>query len=364
MRTSDSSRTVIPFERWPDVDRFAWQAAVRPGDPFEDVGPAASWRPATQALVRRAYGRWLGYLLWQRRLDPKIAPADRINADLLRGYIGCLQSQCLDTTVTMHVSGLAQALAVMAPEHGWSWLRRTTAQLRGSIRRRKRKDLKVRSSRELFHLGLSLMQGADGASRLAWKQAVQFRDGLLIALLAARPLRLKNLAALEFDRSLVRTGDGFRLLLSPDETKTHVFVDLPLDGALADRLEGYLDHYRPVLLGAKECPLLWITQDGRAMTPGAIYGSITRRTRKIFGVAINPHLFRDCAATSLAIDDPAHVRVATTLLGHGSPTSTTRYYNQATTVTAAGKYAQTVLALRRGRINSRDRNWRLRWLVP
>jgi site-specific recombinase XerD len=248
----------------------------------------------------------------------------------------------------------------MAPERDWSWLRRVAAQIRGNIRRRKRKDLKIRSSRELFHLGLSLMEEADGTSRLAWKQAVQFRDGLLIALLAARPLRLKNLAALEFDHSLVRTGDGFRLLLSPEETKTHIFVDLPLNGPLADCVERYLHYYRPVLLGAKECPLLWITQDGRAMIPGAIYRCITRRTRKAFGVAINPHLFRDCAATSLAIDDPAHVRVATTLLGHRSLTSTTRYYNQATTVTAAGKYAQTVLALRRGPINSRDRNWRLR----
>ena len=68
MRTSDSSRTVIPFERWPDVDRLAWQAAVRPGDPFEDVGPevadlAAAYRGnevVQMSLVRAETARVAG----------------------------------------------------------------------------------------------------------------------------------------------------------------------------------------------------------------------------------------------------------------------------------------------------------------
>jgi integrase/recombinase XerD len=40
-------------------------------------------------------------------------------------------------------------------------------------------------------------------------RAMQFRDGLIIALLAARPLRLRNLTRLELDRTVGRRGDGW-----------------------------------------------------------------------------------------------------------------------------------------------------------
>jgi integrase len=40
-------------------------------------------------------------------------------------------------------------------------------------------------------------------------------------------------------------------------------------------------------------------------------------------------LFRDAAATTLAIADPAHVRVAAPLLGHRTFTTTERHYQQA-----------------------------------
>jgi site-specific recombinase XerD len=349
---------VIPIHRWPGHDLAAWQAAVQPGDPFEDAGPAATWRSATKALVVRCYGRWLGFLLDLGCLDPEALPDSRIDEEVLRHYIARLRSQCLDTTTTMYIEGLARALTIMAPHGDWSWLWRAAQHLRGTMRRRKRKDLKVRPSQELFDLGLRLMDKADAPSPLVCQRAVLFRDGLLIALLAARPLRLKNLAALEIDRHVVRTGEDFRLCLSPDETKTHVHIDLPIDGELADRLERYLEDHRPTLLGASQSPLLWITHDGRAMRSCAVYKSIVTRTRKAFGVAINPHLFRDCAATSLAIEDPGHVQVAATLLGHRSLSSTTRHYNQATTLTAARTYARTIADLRRGTLGRRDREWR------
>ena len=54
---------------------------------------------------------------------------------------------------------------------------------------------------------------------------MQFRDGLIVALLAARPLRLRNLAGLELDRTLMRRGEAW-------------WIDIPADGdqdAPADR---------------------------------------------------------------------------------------------------------------------------------
>jgi integrase/recombinase XerD len=65
------------------------------------------------------------------------------------------------------------------------------------------------------------------------------------------------------------------------------------------------------------------------MTQMAIYDRIRAQTKQHFGVALNPHLFRDAAATTLAIADPAHVRLAAPLLGHRTFTTTEKYYRQA-----------------------------------
>ena len=83
------------------------------------------------------------------------------------------------------------------------------------------------------------------------------------------------------------------------------------------------------------------------MTSEAIYERICLRTCAAFGHAINPHLFRDCAATTIALRDPKHVMVARDLLGHSRLDITERYYNQARAVEVARKYQDTVLALRR-----------------
>jgi 3',5'-cyclic AMP phosphodiesterase CpdA len=76
---------------------------------------------------------------------------------------------------------------------------------------------------------------------------------------------------------------------------------------------------------------------GPPMTDNGIYNRIVARTREGLGHPINPHLFRDCAATSIAIEDPAHIGIASRLLGHRTRSTTERYYNQARGVEASHK---------------------------
>jgi integrase len=58
---------------------------------------------------------------------------------------------------------------------------------------------------------------------------------------------------------------------------------------------------------------------------------------------MNPHLFRDAAATTLAIHDPQHVRIAAPLLGHRTFATTERYYQQATAMEAHCDYVRAIL---------------------
>ena len=263
-----------------------------------------------------------------------------------------------DASVVIYLDGLVRALGILAPEGDWAWLQGVAKRCRAEARTRKPKAARLRESRELFELGLQLMDDAGVASPLAWKQAVRFRDGLMIALLAARPLRLANFAGLQIDRHLVRAGGDFWLMLSPDETKTHVHIELPIPRVLNPYLERYLEEHRRTLSVGRTSPFLWLTHDARPLRPPAVYKAIVKRTRKAFGRSVNPHLFRDCAATSLAIEDPEHVRAASALLGHTSLASTTKYYNQATTLSASRQHTRAVMALRRSRGSRRSAEWR------
>ena len=76
------------------------------------------------------------------------------------------------------------------------------------------------------------------------------------------------------------------------------------------------------------------------MTEIAIYDRICKHTKEAFGAAINPHLFRDAAATTLAIEDPEHVRVAAPLLGHRTFATTEKYYQQAKSLEAHRVYVE------------------------
>jgi integrase len=82
------------------------------------------------------------------------------------------------------------------------------------------------------------------------------------------------------------------------------------------------------------------------MTMKAIYERIVRTTEEAFGVAINPHFFRDIAATTIAYADPERVRIAAQLLGHRRFATTDHYYLQASMAAANRRRQASLLRLR------------------
>jgi integrase len=62
---------------------------------------------------------------------------------------------------------------------------------------------------------------------------------------------------------------------------------------------------------------------------------------------MNPHLFRDCAATTIALNDPEHVLITRDLLGHTTLRTAERYYNLARSVEAARAHQKLIRSLRR-----------------
>src|SRR5215217_2463066 len=82
--------------------------------------------------------------------------------------------------------------------------------------------------------------------------------------------------------------------------------------------------------------ILWPERGGsRFGADPHLYNIVVARTRVAFGQLVHPHLFRDAAATTIALDSPEQVRLAGPLLGHRSFATTERYYNLARAAEAA-----------------------------
>jgi integrase len=181
------------------------------------------------------------------------------------------------------------------------------------------------------------------------RRARHYRDGLMIALLATRPLRLANLAQLELGRELVQRAAGWWLEIPGAATKSGELIELPFPDDLVEALEIYLAVWRPQPARPERVAAshaLWLTHLGTRISDIHAYINIVAHTRDAFGQSVNPHLFRDDAATTIALDNPRQVRIAARLLGHRSFATTERHYNLARMAEAAAAWQDTLDQLR------------------
>jgi integrase/recombinase XerD len=159
-------------------------------------------------------------------------------------------------------------------------------------------------------------------------------------------------------RHMVKVGGSWQMLFGAHETKTHARYEARVPSTLAPRLERYLDVHRPVLLRGKcvldranNMPLsgedaVWVSKVGTQIEKAALSERIVRHTKAAFGRSVSPHLFRDCAATSIALDNPKHVGDASLVLGHAGHTMTEKHYIHAQSLEASRRHATTIARLR------------------
>lgn len=136
----------------------------------------------------------------------------------------------------------------MAPESDYHWLGELSWTLSSRVRPVRDKLSRMKAPDELAHLGERLMEEAEATKRSARRRAAAYRDGLIIALLAHRPVRLKNLAMMRLGRHLWKESGSWLIAFAADETKTRVPYEAVFPSALAPRLERYLDEYQPLLM--------------------------------------------------------------------------------------------------------------------
>lgn len=343
-----TDRICLPVSLWPAIDRERWEQALNDDDLLGDGGLASRWRPDTIRKVTKSYGRYLHFLGSTGSLKDASKPSERVSRDLVTRYIETLRAEVAPKTLAGRIVDLGEAIRVMCPESKVTWLRQLGRRLSRQVTPVRDKHPRIVPIDQLFNLGIDLMEQSkrDRGPRPT-SAAAMFRDGLMIALMAARPFRLRAFWRLRIGRHLRPSGDRYLIEVWSEDSKTGRGDIYPLPRALTTWIDEYLDRVRPALLSGRESDKLWISWQGDDLSECGIQENIKERTEAAFGHAINPHLFRDCAATSIAIQDPEHVQIIKSILGHSSLETGERYYNQARSLSAQRDHSRAVLSRRK-----------------
>ncbi|EKV28882.1 hypothetical protein C882_0645 [Caenispirillum salinarum AK4] len=313
----------MPLKDWPDTVKSAWTQARHPLLGSLADGPQELWSEAFWRRVERGLGR---YLAW-RGDAPFI-----VERGTVREYVEGLDAEGLSPqTIGMYIEELAVWMSVIwQPEADWQWLHKLARRYKLD-RTSRRKNGRIVDSEELYGLGRRLMRRAERLPRTT-AAAILFRDGLMIALLARRPIRLSNLASLRFDDSVVITDHGAMITLARTKTKGYT---APLAPELVKALRRYRADYQPVLAGDGGHADVWIGRDGRTMTPRGISQRVRDVTQREIGRTLSPHLFRDCLATTAMMTSSEATKLAPQVLGHSDPRTTSTYYQHGVSAAAA-----------------------------
>jgi len=337
----------LPVEQWPEADIEAFEKMYESGDIFDETaGPGVHLAEGTRRMIRTAYRRWLGFL---REHDPsalEVAPADRFTLDRLRAFVDHLSAEVRASTVAHNIDNLHYAARLIAPDRDWSWLASLKVSLAARARREDRFDRLV-PPWKTFDLGIELMDTATALpSNGHRRRELQYRDGLLLALLSLYLLRRRSLAALTASRHLEFSADRLNLLLNPEDTKAKRAESFQVPDLLLPYLKRYLTDIRPRIVGPNDHDGFWASYKGCPLTAGRIYDIVRARIAAKFGKDMNLHDFRRAAATFIATEAPDKVGLIPGILQHTSPEVSEQHYNLARSAEASRRFAAHTAELR------------------
>jgi integrase/recombinase XerD len=243
---------------------------------------------------------------------------------------------------------LNNALEIIVPEADWSWFEPIIAHIASHVARVPRAHKPIIEVHRLIALGGELMQRAEDDWELPDVQRAEiFRNGLMIAFLALRPLRRENMVTLVLGESIRETGSGFSVLIEARHAKARLPIDFALPDVLVPAMQRYLTLYRPILAAGAGSQVLhsshlWLARTGRMLPSDTFADMISRQTTRAFGQRLTPHDFRHAAATAIATHSPEEFGIIRSILGHSSTGTAENYYIHAKGTAAANAYQAVV----------------------
>jgi integrase len=260
----------------------------------------------------------------------------------VEAYITSLTARVRSVTVYNCIRMLRRAAELLAPTADFSWLAEIEKDLALVMEPRSKLDRLVLTGR-LVKAGLTLVAEAEQLttkSDLARARGV--RNGLIIALLALCPIRMKNFAALEIGQTFKEVDGKWWIALPGNLTKSRRRDERRVPSILNRCIQLYLEQSRPLLLGSSPpTNALWISSTtGRRITAKNLGTLISKITLETIGVDVSPHLFRTAAASTAAAYGSNTPHLASAVLNHTDPRVTEEHYNRTTSIAASRIYGE------------------------
>jgi integrase len=284
------------------------------------------------------------------RLDPAKGAMTLVTPDNVNGFITELQARVRSVTVWNSVYKLRRAAQLIVPGTDFGWLTEIEKDIALVMIPRSKADRLVLTER-LVEAGLILIREAEMFGKTTLTRAIGVRNGLLIALLALLPIRIKNFAALTIRDTFINIDGRWWLHIPSDDTKSHRVDERQVPEFITDVLNSYIKTHRPVLCrGDAEQLALWISSTtGRRLTTKNLGTLISKSTRKTIGIDVSPHLVRTAGASTAAVYGGKHPHLASALLNHRDPRVYEEHYNGTMGLSAGEEYASIARLYRQNR---------------
>src|SRR5580704_4826583 len=342
-QTGNAPPRSLPIAEWPIAYQKAWEEACRPGSRLKRGGSASRFAQVSRDDFARRIGAYFGFLHRTGSFDENATAAALVTPANVELYLAELNARVRSVTAWNCIYKLRMAAQILDPNANFSWLAEIEKDLALVMEPRSKFDRVVLAER-LVEAGLILVTEAERSGKTPFEQAKGIRNGLLIALLAACPVRIKNYAALEIGNTFKEVHEGWWITLPSKSTKMGGAEERPVPDYLYRAIDLYLKQARPALIGSRPASnWLWISsRTGQRFTTKNLGTLISKITFETLGVDVSPHLFRTAAATTAAMYGGDTPHLASALLAHRDPRVTAEHYIRVTSINAANTYAEIV----------------------
>ena len=340
--------SVLVVYQWPLADQSAWSATCEPGERLKPGGAASHMKDITRRDLARRYGHFLDHVQRTEGVEQNAEAAAYVDPTRVDRFRAELEARVSSVTVYGSIYKLRRAAQLLVPGRDFTWLVEIENDL-GFVMQPKSKFDRTVYTQVLIEAGMKPMAQANAAThRSALARARRLRDGLMVAMLAFHPIRLKNFAALEIGRTFKRVNGAWWIVLPASETKENRPDERIVDPSLTRWIDLDLDTHHPVLAKGNVAPkALWLSSnDGNAMTYLGIENVISETTLATVGVDVSPHLFRTAGVSTAAFYAGDNPHLGRALLHHIDLTIAEQNYNRASSLSATKAFGEFVKGLK------------------